>query len=679
MTKAELDSYQETLQGLRNRLSGDVSHLAEEAMRARRRGERGSIERSLAHGRPRHRQLRAGVHSRAAAKPGAGLDGDRRRPGAHSPGHLRPMRGVPGSHPQGPLAGVALCPTLCRLCPKASTKFVKSAMPERSYRVLLWILALTGLVLDQSSKYGVFAWLAEKAEHEYVVFRGDKGGFQFVAQFERDTLGQELRDAIGGRIPHVNQGALFGFLRDHKTLANAGFALISLLAAAAIVYWSTLRSTARDRWLCSAPRSDPGRHARQLLRPHRLQWRPRLLALELPVRLAGLQHRRLLSGVRRLPAVAPGLRPAAGPQHRPGTGLQRPVGLLRRRLPKGDGLLLLRSIFFLDRQRRRQTAAPGVAWGGRCVVEPGEKVLDWFEPDLENPLADAPGRVVLTGRRGGGGRGHRLEDLPAGRPTLCCRARNTAAPAGSPSWGRTDAGSSGEPIPRGGRVPSGWCAAGPASRTGEAGVPAVVSVCPSCGAPIHAEDGQCPACAPKAAQPTVSSLYRLVGFARAHPGLLALGFVLTLASTAASLVPPYLTMPLLDKVLIPYQDGEPRPAGGFRPGALVSGRAARGGPAGLGARLGPAVRAGLGQRAHQRRPAHAHLRPPAAAVAGVLRRQAHRRPDVAHRQRHRPPLQLPVAQPGRFRHRRADDRHDGGHPADASIRCWRWRPCVRCR
>src|SRR5262249_48204970 len=43
-------------------------------------------------------------------------------------------------------------------------------------------------------------------------------------------------------------------LRDHKTLANGGFAIISLLAAAAIVYWSTHRSTARDRWLCAALR-----------------------------------------------------------------------------------------------------------------------------------------------------------------------------------------------------------------------------------------------------------------------------------------------------------------------------------------------------------------------------------------------------------------------------------------
>jgi ATP-binding cassette subfamily B protein len=35
-----------------------------------------------------------------------------------------------------------------------------------------------------------------------------------------------------------------------------------------------------------------------------------------------------------------------------------------------------------------------------------------------------------------------------------------------------------------------------------------------------------------------------------------MGFVLTLASTAATLVPPYLTMPLMDDVLIPYQNGK---------------------------------------------------------------------------------------------------------------------------
>jgi signal peptidase II len=129
---------------------------------------------------------------------------------------------------------------------------MKSPMAERSYRVLLWVLALTGLVLDQSSKYTVFAWLGEKPDHEHVVFRTDKGGFQFVAQFERNDDGHEIHDAVGRRIPHVNQGALFGFLRDHKTLANSGFAVISLLAAAAIVCWSTHPHTGRDLWLCAA-------------------------------------------------------------------------------------------------------------------------------------------------------------------------------------------------------------------------------------------------------------------------------------------------------------------------------------------------------------------------------------------------------------------------------------------
>ncbi len=125
-------------------------------------------------------------------------------------------------------------------------------MSERSYRILLWILALTGLVLDQSSKYTVFAWLGEKPEHEYVVFRTDKGGFQLVAQFEHDEVSGLERLEGGRRVPHVNQGALFGFLRDHKTLANSGFAVISLLAAVAIIYWSTHPHTARDRWLCAA-------------------------------------------------------------------------------------------------------------------------------------------------------------------------------------------------------------------------------------------------------------------------------------------------------------------------------------------------------------------------------------------------------------------------------------------
>lgn len=62
---------------------------------------------------------------------------------------------------------------------------------------------------------------------------------------------------------------------------------------------------------------------------------------------------------------------------------------------------------------------------------------------------------------------------------------------------------------------------------------------------------------PVLSPPSTWALLRLWRFARPYRGLLLVGFVLTLASTAASLVAPYLTMPLMDKVLIPFQNGTP--------------------------------------------------------------------------------------------------------------------------
>jgi len=56
--------------------------------------------------------------------------------------------------------------------------------------------------------------------------------------------------------------------------------------------------------------------------------------------------------------------------------------------------------------------------------------------------------------------------------------------------------------------------------------------------------------------PSTWVLLRLGRFARPYRWQLLLGFVLTLAATAASLVPPYLTIPLMDEVLIPYQNGK---------------------------------------------------------------------------------------------------------------------------
>jgi ATP-binding cassette subfamily B protein len=60
-----------------------------------------------------------------------------------------------------------------------------------------------------------------------------------------------------------------------------------------------------------------------------------------------------------------------------------------------------------------------------------------------------------------------------------------------------------------------------------------------------------------AAAPRARALFRLWRFARPYRRQLATGLALTFASTAASLVPPYLTMPLMDDVLIPFQNGVP--------------------------------------------------------------------------------------------------------------------------
>ncbi len=51
---------------------------------------------------------------------------------------------------------------------------------------------------------------------------------------------------------------------------------------------------------------------------------------------------------------------------------------------------------------------------------------------------------------------------------------------------------------------------------------------------------------PITAAPTAGALLRLLSFTRARAGLMFLGFLLTLAATAAALVPPYLTAPLTD-------------------------------------------------------------------------------------------------------------------------------------
>ena len=89
--------------------------------------------------------------------------------------------------------------------------------------------------------------------------------------------------------------------------------------------------------------------------------------------------------------------------------------------------------------------------------------------------------------------------------------------------------------------------------------------CVSCGEEVKIGSSHCEVCsAPSIAgegaiedsTPSTWGLLRLWRFAKPYRARLALGFGLTLCSTAATLVPPYLTMPLMDEVLIPFQNGQ---------------------------------------------------------------------------------------------------------------------------
>src|SRR5262249_61832557 len=50
----------------------------------------------------------------------------------------------------------------------------------------------------------------------------------------------------------VNHGALFGMGGEHKGSANRVFAIVSVVAAIAILVWGMQRRTAREKWLMAA-------------------------------------------------------------------------------------------------------------------------------------------------------------------------------------------------------------------------------------------------------------------------------------------------------------------------------------------------------------------------------------------------------------------------------------------
>ncbi len=99
--------------------------------------------------------------------------------------------------------------------------------------------------------------------------------------------------------------------------------------------------------------------------------------------------------------------------------------------------------------------------------------------------------------------------------------------------------------------------------TGKPPPPPVQILCPQCervlDSPLLPGQEACAVCSREILTPSPSTwtLFRLWRFAKPYQWRLLAGFLLTLGGTAATLVPPYLTMPLMDNVLIPYQNGKP--------------------------------------------------------------------------------------------------------------------------
>jgi lipoprotein signal peptidase len=133
-------------------------------------------------------------------------------------------------------------------------------MAERSYRGVLWGVALFGTALDQVTKYGVFNWLYPPPGQDRGECQVVHGAFMLVAEFTKEKstgLLSWLQTLSGDRLPHVNRGALFGWkafldIDKYPQVPNCLFAAVSVIAALAILFWSLRRATARDFALCAA-------------------------------------------------------------------------------------------------------------------------------------------------------------------------------------------------------------------------------------------------------------------------------------------------------------------------------------------------------------------------------------------------------------------------------------------
>ncbi len=206
-------------------------------------------------------------------------------------------------------------------------------------------------------------------------------------------------------------------------------------------------------------------------------------------------------------------------------------------------------------------------------LEAGETPLAWLEVDLDSRLHYADGLVLLTDRRliDVGPTERAAQTMPRDVATIPVRSWSLDAIRSLRT--KEQAGVGCLEVLGADRLLCQWrytIARAPDAhrlaerftwlREGEAGGEELserpTRTCPGCGAILAADQKTCPDCGSAKEKPALGALYRLVGFAKSRKWMILLGFALMVASSAASLVPTYLTIPLIDNVLKPAERNE---------------------------------------------------------------------------------------------------------------------------
>ena len=205
------------------------------------------------------------------------------------------------------------------------------------------------------------------------------------------------------------------------------------------------------------------------------------------------------------------------------------------------------------------------AWAAemKSLLAPDEKVLAWFEPDLDSKGFFAPGLLFLTPTRLVARESMAHDWVVFSLTSTQTLQHRDHAGVGTIElfdgalrlgvWRHTLG-----MAPAVGRLSEIFTQIKQKLADPLHAPTASAASCPTCGTPFALDQDECAVCDTEPAGPSDTwALLRLARFARPYKLPLIVGFILTLLSTSATLVPPYLTMPLMDDILIPFQNGKP--------------------------------------------------------------------------------------------------------------------------